>query len=162
MRTGLQVARPTHALGQMIQAQQQDVPFLVTGTDYPTRDGSGLRDYIHVWDLAEAHVAALDRFDALPGPATVINLGSHHGPGTCRRIQPRRRSPIQARDGGRRPGNVVGAYSRIGRAECLLGWRARYDIADGIRHSLQWAAIRDEVLSDNEAAIVKEISSSER
>ena len=72
-------ARPTHALGKMIQAQQQDVPFLVTGTDYPTRDGSGIRDYIHVWDLAAAHVAALGRFDALPGPATAINLGTGRG-----------------------------------------------------------------------------------
>jgi hypothetical protein len=80
MRTGLQLARPTHVLGQMIQAQQRGVPFLVTGTDYPTRDGSGIRDYIHVWDLAEAHVAALGRFDALPGPAAAINLGPAGAP----------------------------------------------------------------------------------
>src|SRR5271154_2497527 len=76
MRTGLQLARPTHALGKMIQAQQRDVPFLVTGTDYPTRDGSGIRDYIHVWDLAAAHVAALTRFGALSGPVTVVNVGT--------------------------------------------------------------------------------------
>ena len=48
MRSGLQLVRLTHALGQMIQARQRGVPFLVTGTDYPTRDGSGIRDYIHV------------------------------------------------------------------------------------------------------------------
>src|SRR5271169_4820854 len=60
MRTGLQARRPTHALGKLIQAAEQDVPFLITGTDWPTRDGSGIRDYIHVWDLAAAHVAALD------------------------------------------------------------------------------------------------------
>ena len=68
MRTGLQLARPTHALGQMILAYQDDVPFVITGTDWPTRDGTGLRDYVHVQDLAEAHVAALTRFDSLPGP----------------------------------------------------------------------------------------------
>jgi UDP-glucose 4-epimerase len=149
MRTGLQMARPTHALGQMIQAQQRGVPFLVTGTDYPTRDGSGIRDYIHVWDLAEAHVAALGRFDVLPGPATAINLGTGQGTtvrelaDTFNRVAD---NPIQVRETGRRPGDVVGAYTRIGRAERLLGWRARYDIADGIRYSLQWAAIRDEIL----------------
>ena len=67
MRTGLQLARPTHALGKMIQAQQEGVPFVITGTDWPTRDGSGLRDYVHVWDLATAHVAALTRFTRCPG-----------------------------------------------------------------------------------------------
>ena len=71
-------------------------------------------------------------------------------------------SPIQVREAGRRPGDVVAAlYIRMVCADVFSGWHARYDIADGIRHSLQWAAIRDEVLSDNEAVIVKEISSSE-
>ena len=150
MRTGLQLPRPTHALGKMIQAQEEGVPFLVTGTDYPTRDGSGIRDYIHVWDLAAAHVAALGTFDALPGPATVINVGT--GTGTTVRellgaFNSVADSPVEVRDAGRRPGDVVGAYTRIDRAKRLLGWRPRYDVAEGIRHSLQWAAIRDEVLS---------------
>jgi UDP-glucose 4-epimerase len=149
MRTGLQLRRPTHALGKLIQAAEEDVPFLITGTDWPTRDGSGIRDYIHVWDLAAAHVAALERFDALPGTAAVINLGT--GAGTTvrellaafNRVAPR---PVRARDAGRRPGDTVGAYTRIDRAERLLSWRPQYDVAEGIRHSLQWAAIRDEVL----------------
>jgi UDP-glucose 4-epimerase len=150
MRTGLQLPRPTHALGRMIQAQEEGVPFLITGTDYPTRDGSGIRDYIHVWDLATAHVAALAKFGTLSGPVTVINLGTGHGT-TVRelleafnRVAPR---PIQARDAGRRPGDTVGAYTRIDRATRLLGWRPQYDITEGIRHALQWAAIRGEVLS---------------
>jgi len=149
MRTGLQLQRPTHCLGKMIQARQDGVPFLVTGTDYPTRDGSGIRDYVHVWDLAAAHVAALGRFDALPGPATVVNLGT--GTGTTvrelldafNRVADR---PVQARDAERRPGDVAGAYTRSDRARRLLGWQAQHDIIEGIRHSLQWAAIRDEIL----------------
>ena len=150
MRTGLQLPRPTHALGKMIQAQEEGVPFLVTGTDYPTRDGSGIRDYVHVWDLAAAHVAALGKFDVLPGPTTVINVGT--GAGTTVRellgaFNSVVGSPVEVRDAGRRPGDVVGAYTRIDRAKRLLGWRPRYDVAEGIRHSLQWAAIRDEILS---------------
>ena len=150
MRTGLQLPRPTHALGKMIQAQEEGVPFLVTGTDYPTRDGSGIRDYIHVWDLAAAHVAALGTFDALPGPATVINVGT--GTGTTVRellsaFNSVADSPVEVRDAGRRPGDIVGAYTRIDRAKRLLSWRPRYDVAEGIRHSLHWAAIRDEILS---------------
>ena len=154
MRTGLQLVRPTHALGKMIQAQEEGVPFVVTGTDYPTRDGSGIRDYIHVWDLATAHVAALCRFDALPGPATVINLGTGRGT-TVRELLDAfnnvTKSPVEARDAGRRPGDIAGAYTRIDRATRLLGWQPQYDITAGIRHSLQWAAIRDEILSGNAA-----------
>jgi UDP-glucose 4-epimerase len=151
MRTGLQLARPTHALGKMIQAQEEGVPFTVTGTDYPTRDGSGIRDYVHVWDLATAHVSALGRFDALPGPTTAINLGTGRGTTVRELLDAFNRvtdHPIEARDAGRRPGDVVGAYTRIDRAERLLDWRPHYGVDDGIRHSLQWAATRDEILSD--------------
>jgi hypothetical protein len=69
MRTGLQLRQPTNVLGKMIQAREQGVPFLITGTDWPTRDGTGIRDHVHVWDLAAAHVAALARFD-LPTQST--------------------------------------------------------------------------------------------
>jgi len=151
MRTGLQLRRPTHALGKMIQAHDEGVPFQITGTDWPTRDGSGIRDYVHVWDLAAAHVAALTRFDALPGPVTAINLGT--GTGTTVRellaaFNQVADHPVEARDAPRRPGDVAGAYTRAGRAERLLGWRAQYDVTEGIRHSLQWAALRDEILRD--------------
>jgi len=150
MRTGLQLPRPTHALGQMIRARDEGGPFLVTGTDYPTRDGSGLRDYVHVWDLATAHVAALARFDALPRPATVINLGTGRGTTVRELLDAFNRvsdRPVQARDAGRRPGDVAGAYTRSDRAKRLLGWAPRYDLDEGIRHSLEWAAIRDQILS---------------
>ncbi len=150
MRTGLQVRQPTHALGKMIQAYDEGVPFVIQGTDWPTRDGSGIRDYIHVWDLAAAHAAALTRFDALDGPMTVINLGTGVGTTVRELLDAFNRvagRPVQVREGGRRPGDTVGAYTRIERAERLLGWRPQYDITEGIRHSLQWAAIRDEVLS---------------
>jgi UDP-glucose 4-epimerase len=152
MRTGLQLARPTHALGKMIEADEEGVPFTITGTDWPTRDGTGIRDYIHVQDLAEAHVAALKRFDALPEPVTVINLGTGRGTtvqelaAAFSQVTGR---PLQLRRSGRRPGDVAGAWTRVGRAERLLGWRARYELADGIRHSLRWAAIRRQILSEH-------------
>ena len=149
MRTGLQLRQPSSVLGKMIQAREQGVPFLITGTDWPTRDGTGIRDYVHVWDLAAAHVAALVRFDDLSDPVTAINLGS--GTGTTVRellnvFNQVSGDPVEVREIGRRPGDVAGAYTRIGRAGRLLGWRPQYDIAEGIQHSLQWSALRDETL----------------
>ena len=153
MRTGLQLPKPTHALGKMMQAREEGTPFQVTGTDYPTRDGSGIRDYIHVWDLAAAHVAALSRFDALLAPAstsTVINLGTGTGTTVRELLDAFNKvvsAPIRAQDAARRPGDIAGAYSRIDRARQLLDWQPHYEIAEGIRHSLEWASMRDQVLS---------------
>ena len=61
LRTGQQAPHPSHVLGKILQAHQDGEPFQVTGVDWPTRDGTGIRDYVHVWDLANAHVAALER-----------------------------------------------------------------------------------------------------
>ena len=64
LRSGVHVRIPSHALGQIVMAARgQREAFMVTGVDYPTRDGTGFRDYIHVWDLALAHVRAVEQFD---------------------------------------------------------------------------------------------------
>lgn len=153
MRTGLQLSRPSHALGKMIQAWQEGSPFQVTGTDYPTRDGSGIRDYIHVWDLASAHVAALEKFDdllAATNRSKVINLGTGTGT-TVRELLQAFNSvvtePVAAQDAARRPGDSVGAYTCIDLASQLLNWQPQYSIAEGILHSLHWATIREDILS---------------
>jgi len=72
MRTGLQNPLPSHALGKIMQSHAAAEAFSITGTDWPTRDGSGLRDYIHVWDLALSHVAAVERFDEVATGETPI------------------------------------------------------------------------------------------
>jgi UDP-glucose 4-epimerase len=151
MRTGLQLPAPSHALGKIIQASSERTVFHVTGTDYPTRDGSGIRDYIHVWDLATAHVAALPKFDAImTSPNVVINVGTGAGTTVRELVAAFSRvtgEPVETADAPPRPGDVAGAYTRIERARRLLGWEPRFSIEDGIRHSLQWAALRDEVLA---------------
>ncbi|TYB59910.1 UDP-glucose 4-epimerase GalE [Nonomuraea sp. PA05] len=144
MRTGLQLRRPSHALGKMIEAYEERVPFRITGTDWPTSDGTGIRDYIHVWDLATAHVEALRRFDELE--ADVINLGTGAGTTVRELVDAFNRvvdDPIEVVEAPARPGDVAGAYTRSDRAHRLLGWRAGYSVEEGIRHSLQWAGIRD-------------------
>src|SRR5262249_34139560 len=81
LRTGLQTPNPTHVLGKLIEAYATGVPFRLTGTHWDTRDGSGIRDYIHVWDLAQAHLAGLLRFDEAVAsqPYQVVNLGTGVG-----------------------------------------------------------------------------------
>ncbi|MGO8981535.1 MAG: UDP-glucose 4-epimerase GalE [Streptosporangiaceae bacterium] len=152
LRTGLQQRRPSHALGRMIEAYEQKRPFEITGTDYPTRDGSGIRDYVHVWDLASAHVSAVESFDRLtaagPGSA-VINLGTGRGT-TVRELLAAFNTvadePVAAVEKARRPGDVAGVYTRSDKARRLLKWAPAYSIAEGIAHSLQWAAVRDEII----------------
>ena len=151
MRTGLQLARPSHALGKLIQATEDGTPFRITGTDYPTRDGSGLRDYVHVWDLAAAHVAALRRFDSALGTASSIpvNLGTGAGTTVKELLEAYNQvadGPVTAIEAPRRPGDSAGAFSRSDRARRLLGWTPEYSIEEGIEHSLQWASLRDSIL----------------
>lgn len=99
----------------------------VFGTDYPTRDGSGLRDYIHVSDLARAHVAALNRLFVTPDSFTV-NLGSEQGATVLEVIESSRRlsgRPIEAQITGRRPGDPAAITASSARARQLLNWQAQ-------------------------------------
>ena len=148
MRTGLQIRVPSHALGKMILAWEAGETFRVTGVDWPTRDGSGIRDYIHVWDLAQAHVAAVQRFDEAVAASDrphyqAINLGTGDGT-TVRELVAAFNSVVDkelaAAEAPARPGDVVGAYTRTERSRELLGWQARLSVADGIRHALEWRA----------------------
>lgn len=150
LRTGLQNPAPSHALGKIIQASSERTVFHVTGTDYPTRDGSGIRDYVHVWDLATAHIAALEKFDEImTRPSLVINLGTGTGTTVRELVAAFNRvsdQPVTTADAPPRPGDVAGAYTRIDRARRLLGWEPRFGIEDGIRDSLRWVAVRDSLL----------------
>ncbi|GAA3718628.1 UDP-glucose 4-epimerase GalE [Nonomuraea antimicrobica] len=148
MRTGLQLRRPSHALGKMIESYEEGVPFQITGTGYATPDGTGIRDYVHVWDLATAHVAALERFDELG--TDVINLGTGAGTTVRELVEAFNRvveRTVEVVEAPARPGDVAGAYTRSDRARRLLGWQARHSVEDGIRHSLEWASLRDSRLS---------------
>jgi UDP-glucose 4-epimerase len=155
MRTGLQLPSPSHALGKLIEAYREGRPFPVTGLDYPTRDGSGIRDYVHVWDLAGAHLKALEVFDDLfpAGHAgdLAINLGTGTGTTVLEFVEAFNQvadRPVAIERAPRRPGDSAGAYTRSTRAAELLGWRAEHTVADGIRDSLDWFAQRATILPD--------------
>lgn len=161
LRTGLQTARPSHALGKLIQAYEDGEPFTITGLDWPTRDGTGIRDYIHVWDLALAHVRALQRFDALLPSAghEVINLGTGTGT-TVRELVDAFGAAVggklSVREAPPRPGDVVGCYTRTDKAERLLGWTAAKSLREGVLDSLAWARRRPGVLPAEQAPMFVE------
>lgn len=151
LRSGPYIPDPSHVLGRLLTAARTQTPFHLTGTDYPTRDGTGLRDYIHVWDLAQAHVAAVEQFDdaftrAAPRTgaderALVINVGTGQGV-TVRELvqafQAVSADPLTVIDAPRRPGDSAGTYARIDRARQWLNWSPRFGIAQGIAHALAW------------------------
>ncbi|MAP63941.1 MAG: UDP-glucose 4-epimerase GalE [Microbacterium sp.] len=110
----------------------------VFGDDYDTPDGTGLRDYIHVVDLAEGHVSALEK--AAPGYA-VYNLGTGRPVSVLELIASFEKAvgralPTQILD--RRPGDVAATYCDPAKAERELGWKARFDIDDASRDYWRW------------------------
>ncbi|WP_328965629.1 UDP-glucose 4-epimerase GalE [Streptomyces virginiae] len=153
-RSGLQVSKPTHALGVMIDKYLAGEPFPVTGTDWETRDGTGVRDYVHVWDLARAHIHAVKDFDRiLPagrGGYLPVNLGSGTGTTVLELIKAFETVTGKALAHeivGPRPGDVAGAYADITRAIQLLGWTPELSIEQGIADALTWMERRTLMLS---------------
>lgn len=130
----------THLIPLTLQVAlgQRDY-ILINGNDYPTRDGTCVRDYIHVADLAQAHILALR---ALDGGSRVYNLGNGQGftvqevIQTCREVTGR---PIPARIGPRRPGDLAALVASSDRIRRELGWQPRYpDLHTIVEHAWKW------------------------
>lgn len=153
LQSGVHAREPSHVLGQLVLTAQGRRPaFAITGTDLPTRDGTGVRDYLHGWDLVRAHVRAVERFDhVLAGGDTsaVLNLGTGRGVTVRELVAAFERvygRPVPVTEAPPRPGDAVGAYAIVDKAAHLLGWRAELTLDDAIRSSLQWAGRRHTVL----------------
>ena len=161
MRSGLPSATPSHALGKLVSVANGEEPvFKITGTDWPTRDGTGIRDYIHVWDLAQAHVSAVENFSAAfdrsehpAHPFLTINLGTGRGVTVRELVDAFERvlgRSIDKEDAPPRPGDVAGAYANADTARKLLGWEAELSIDQGIADAMKWAETRSSVLGTSE------------
>lgn len=153
LRSGLQVEFPSLVVGRMVNVALGKVPvFEITGTDYPTRDGTGIRDYIHVWDLAQAHVKAVTDFDGVferaGNPADnylVINLGNGKGVTVHEIVAAFEKvwgKPINKREAPRRPGDAAGAFASAERARKLLGWQTELSVEQAISDALKWGEKR--------------------
>jgi UDP-glucose 4-epimerase len=112
----------------------------VFGNDYDTHDGTGVRDYIHVVDLATAHVAALQAIEKNAGLA-IYNIGTGHGYSVLDVVNAFEKAngvkvPYSIKP--RRPGDIATCYCDPSKAERELGWKAKYGIEDMCRDSWNW------------------------
>jgi UDP-glucose 4-epimerase len=112
----------------------------VFGNDYPTPDGTGVRDYIHVVDLAKGHVAALNRLFSKPGLFTV-NLGTGQGYSVLQAVRAFEKAsgcPVPYEIVSRRPGDIASCYASPIAARELLGWRAEKNLEDMCIDHWRW------------------------
>lgn len=144
-RTGQSTPRATHLIKAACEVALGKRPYLeVFGNDYPTPDGTCLRDYIHVSDLVAAHRLALQRLRA-GADSLVANCGYGHGYSVLEVVEAVRRasgSDLAVRMGPRRPGDSVSVIANADRARAELGWTPRRDDLDLIvRDALAWERI---------------------
>ena len=131
----------THLIPVILQAIQGARPGItVFGTDYPTKDGTNVRDYIHVDDLADAHIRAMEKLDEQK--KIIANLGTGHGfsvreiIATAEKVTGKK-APVTY--GPRRAGDAIALYADPSRAKQLLGWEAKHKDPDAIiRSAWNW------------------------
>ena len=110
----------------------------VFGTDYPTADGTAVRDYVHVADIADAHVRALDVLDGGEGKNVALNLGTGAGHSVREMIEAARRitgRPLATVERPRRPGDPPALVAQASHTVAVLGWRPRRSSLDEILES---------------------------
>jgi UDP-glucose 4-epimerase len=149
-------AHPTALIGELpIGVPQNLVPFVtqtaagkrkelsVWGNDYPTEDGTCIRDYIHVMDLAEVHVVALEKlFEKDYDEAyEVFNVGTGHGNSVLdvvKTFEEVNQLKLAYKIADRRPGDVVAAYADTTKAEKGLGWKAKRTMSEALKDAWHW------------------------
>jgi UDP-arabinose 4-epimerase len=142
----------THLIPLIIKAALGETPHIkVFGTDYATKDGTCVRDYIHVQDLAEAHVAGMDYLKS-GGVPTALNLGTGHGYTvrevieTVERVSGRR---VPVVEGPRREGDAESLVADVRAAERVLGWKAQHSSLENIvRTAWAWHAHRHKLVAN--------------
>lgn len=124
----------------------------VFGGDYPTRDGTGVRDYIHVVDLVRGHVAALDKLDQIDG-CLALNLGTGQGYSVLEVIKAMEKAvgkeiPYEIVD--RRAGDTIEVYADPSRAQEFLGWKTEKGLDDICRDSWRWQSQNPQGYGEND------------
>ena len=132
---------PNNLMPYLLQVAIGRLPELqIFGADYDTSDGTGVRDYIHVMDLAEGHLAALNSLPQLHG-AVAINLGTGRGQSVLDMVKAMEGvigRPLPCRVVTRRPGDIASCYASAELAETRLGWRAKRTLSDMCVDAWRW------------------------
>ena len=113
----------------------------VFGSDYDTRDGSCIRDFIHAADLAEAHVAALKYSDQSSNPIDVYNVSTGIGKTVLELIQTFEKVngiKLNYEIGARREGDIKSIYTDTSKINSTLNWKSRFTLEDSLKHSWEW------------------------
>lgn len=130
----------THLVPNILRAAMNNEPVPVFGADYPTTDGSCIRDYVHVADIAQAHILALDKLDALSGKA--CNLGNQQGYSVIEVVETAKDVTgvdIPTKVCPRRPGDPAVLVASSSRARSELGWTPRFfELQSIIRSAWLW------------------------
>jgi UDP-glucose 4-epimerase len=114
---------------------------IIHGNDYPTADGTCIRDYIHVCDLAAAHVKALEWLSAQEQACEAFNLGQGRGNSVKEVVDTFVRvnqAPVQVEIGPRRPGDVEQVWADVSKAEQILHWKTEKTLADALKDAWRW------------------------
>lgn len=138
----------THIIPLVLDAAAGKRPDIkVFGTDYPTRDGSCVRDYIHVTDLADAHIRALQHLER-GGESDFFNLGNEKGTSVLEIVDAVKRVTGKAFTvtlADRRPGDPPYLVGSSEKAKRVLGWEPKYaDVETIVRHAAKWSKCKDE------------------
>src|SRR5271163_4324109 len=135
----------THLIPLALAASTNDGPVLqIHGSDYPTADGTCVRDYIHVNDLADAHVRALQHLEnghEISGGALALNLGTGRGHSVLEVIQAAEKATgcrVRYRIGPRRPGDPPVLVADSSKAQNVLGWTAERNLDDIVSSAWRW------------------------
>lgn len=135
---------PNNLLPYIAQVAVGKLPELaVFGDNYPTPDGTGVRDYIHVVDLAEGHLLALEALKTRTG-THVWNLGTGQGYSVLamvRAFEAASGKPVPYRVSSRRPGDIATCYADPAKAERELGWKAKRGLDEMMRDAWRWQSI---------------------
>lgn len=140
----LPIGKPANLVPAITQTAIGKIPQLtVFGDDYPTRDGSNIRDYIHVSDIAHAHTLALQYLLANKNKTNcdIFNLGTGNGVSVLEAIKAFEEvsgQKLNYKIGPRRPGDVVAIYANNNYARTALGWDIKYDLNEMMRTAWAW------------------------
>ncbi|MBC7553365.1 MAG: UDP-glucose 4-epimerase GalE [Taibaiella sp.] len=162
-------AHPSGHIGEFMEKPENVVPVItqtaigkrkemtVFGNDYDTRDGSCIRDYIHVMDIANAHTKALQYIieDRNKSNCEVFNLGSGDGVSVLELIKAFEKvsgEKLNYKVGPRRPGDVIEVYANNNRAKQVLGWATNYDLGAMMDTSWKWEKVLAEMSKKEKVA----------